>query len=178
MNKKGDIEGILVFVTILFLILIVGFLMIVGGAVIDWVFDESVPELTNLGQIENLNMTEAGRMAINPVNNIVQNFTWFTGVAYFIMLIVSIGFAFTMRQAPSKWLMGFYVMLMLILVMGSIFISNIYEDFYTGTDDLAVRLQQQAILSFMILYSPMIFSVIGFITGIILFSGMQQEEYV
>ena len=94
------------------------------------------------------------------------------------MLIVSIGFAFTMRQAPSKWLMGFYVMLMLILVMGSIFISNIYEDFYTGTDDLAVRLQQQAILSFMILYSPMIFSVIGFITGIILFSGMQQEEYV
>jgi|SRR3990167_4463589 len=178
MNKKGDIEGILVFVTILFLILIVGFLMIVGGAVIDWVFDESVPELTNLGQIENLNMTEAGRMVINPVNNIVQNFTWFTGVAYFIMLIVSIGFAFTMRQAPSKWLMGFYVMLMLILVMGSIFISNIYEDFYTGTDDLAVRLQQQAILSFMILYSPMIFSVIGFITGIILFSGMQQEEYV
>jgi len=167
MNKKGDIEGILVFVTILFLILIVGFLMIVGGAVIDWVFDESVPELTNLGQIENLNMTEAGRMVINPVNNIVQNFTWFTGVAYFIMLIVSIGFAFTMRQAPSKWLMGFYVMLMLILVMGSIFISNIYEDFYTGTDDLAVRLQQQAILSFMILYSPMIFSVIGFITGII-----------
>ena len=56
MNKKGDIEGILVFVTILFLILIVGFLMIVGGAVIDWVFDESVPELTNLGQIENLTL--------------------------------------------------------------------------------------------------------------------------
>lgn len=175
MNKKGQIEGVIFFIVLLFIILFVGFLMATGGALVNWVFDEAVPELSNLGAIGDANMTQIADQTITPANTLVQSSTYIFGVMYFIMLIASIGFAFTLRESPSKWLIGFYIMLVLILVLGSMFMSNIYEDFYTGTDEMATRLQEQTLLSYMILYSPTIFAIMGFITGIIIFSGREEE---
>ena len=87
-------------------------------------------------------------------------------------------FAMGFKNSPNKWLIGFYFLLMIMLIMGSILISNMYEEFYDSNDDLSTRLKEHTILSFMILYSPGIFTIIGFITGIILFSGINREEYV
>lgn len=178
MKKQGNILAIVIFFIILFLILFAGFLMVTGSAIINWVFDIAVPELTNLGTAGAVNMTEISGYTITPFNNIIQSFTWLTGVIYIMMLIGSIGFAVVMRASPSKWLIGFYVLLALVIVIASIFISNIYEDFYDGNDELATRLKEHTILSFMILYSPAVFTIIVFITGIILFSGLQEEGYV
>ena len=94
------------------------------------------------------------------------------------MLIGSFGLAFSMRGNPSGWLIGLYFLLVIILVILSIFMSNIYQDFYTGSGELETRLHEHGLMSYMILYSPMIFTVIAFITGIILFSGRQEEYYV
>ena len=178
MNKKGNLLLIVGFFLVLFLILFVGFVMVIGSATLNWVFDEAVPELTNLGVVSGTNFTEIATFTVTPLNNIIQSFTWLTGVLYVLMLIASIGFTFSMRINPSRWLIGFFFMSVFILIIASIFMSNIYEEFYTGTDDLATRLQEHTILSFMILYSPMIFSIISFISGIVLFSGMQQEDFV
>jgi Na+-transporting methylmalonyl-CoA/oxaloacetate decarboxylase gamma subunit len=178
MNKKGNLMLIVGFFIILFLILFAGFMMVIGSATVNWVFDEAVPELTNLGVVGDANFTEIADVTINPLNNIVQSFTWLTGVLYVLMLIGSFGLIFVFRTNPSRWLIGFYFMCVVILIIASIFMSNIYEDFHTGTNDLATRLQEHTLLSFMILYSPMIMTIISFIAGIILFSGMQQEEFV
>ncbi len=178
MNKKGNIGAIIFFFVILFVVLFLGFIMLTGSAVLNWVFDEAVPELSNLGMVGDTNMTDVATYTISPVNNIVQSFTWLTGVLYVMFLIASVGMAFFFRMSPSKWLMGFYFMLVIILVMGSIFISNMYEDFSGGTDDLSTRLAEHTLLSFMILNSPVILTAVAFITGIVMFSGMQQEEYI
>lgn len=177
-SKKGNVTVLIIFVFLLALILIIGFLMSVGSSVINWTFDEAVPELTNLGVIGDTNMTDIASYTITPANTFVQNIQWVVGVLYVLMLIGSIGIAFAMRTTPSKWLIALFFCLIFILIILSIFISNIYEDFYEGTDDLALRLQEQTILSFMILYSPMIFSVIAFIAGGIMFSGRQEEGFV
>jgi hypothetical protein len=177
-NKKGNIMGIVFFFIALFLILFLGFVMVTGSAIVNWVFDEAVPELTNLGSVGSTNFTKIAEFTITPLNNIIQNFTWLTGVLYVLMLIGAVGFAFAMKINPSKWLIGFFFMSVFILIIASMFMSNIYEEFYTGTDELATRLQEHVILSFMILYAPMIFTIISFISGIVMFSGMQQEEFV
>jgi len=177
MNKKG-IMGMIMFVLILFVILFLGFVIVVGSSIINWTFDVAVPELTNLGQVGDANMSQIAQTTITPVNNIVQSFTWLSGVLYVLALIGSIGFAVVIRSSPNKWLIGFYFMLIIILILGSILISNMYEEFYTDTGDLGNRLKEHTILSYMILYAPMIFTIIAFVTGIILFSGIQQEEYV
>jgi hypothetical protein len=176
MNKKGNFFFMILFFVILLVILFLGFVMVVGSSVINLVFDEVVPELTGLGQIGDANMTEAAAYTIIPLNNIIQNFTWLTGVLYVMMLVGSIIFIVVSRTSSSKWAIGFYFMLVIVVVIASIFISNMYEDFYDGNDDLATRLKEHVLLSYMILYSPMIFTIIGFIAGVIIFSGIQEED--
>jgi len=175
MNKKANITGIILFFIFLFVILFTGFIMVTGSAVMNWVFDEAVPELSNLGVIGSANMTQNAEYTLKPLNQVVQSFTWMTGVLYILMLIGAIAFAVTMRDNPSKWLIGFYFLVTIILIMGSIFMSNMYEEFYADSGELGMRLQEHVLLSFLVLQSPVIFTIISFIVGIILFSGMQEE---
>ncbi len=181
LNKKGqqgNFMSIVIFIGLLFVILFIGFIMVVGSAVINWIFDETVPSVLNLGTVGGANLTQAADLTITPLNNVLQQFTWVTGVVYVMMLIGTMGIAFVFRGNPSRWLIGFFLLLVLMLILGSIVISNMYEDFYVGDDPLATRLQEHTILSFMILYSPVVFTVISFISGIILFSGRAEEGFV
>jgi len=174
-NKKGGVVGLIFFIGILFIILMVGFIMSTGGAIVQWTADEIVPELSNLGVVEGTNLTQIADLTITPANNLVQNVGWFIGVIYVLMLLASIGFAVYSRMSPDKWLLGFYFLLMILLIFGAVMISNMYEDFYNQGGELGTYIQAQTLLSFMILQSPVIFAIIGFITGIIIFSGMSQE---
>lgn len=174
-NKKGWVMPMVFFFLILFVMLFLGFMMVVGSSLLNWTMDVIVPEVSNLGSVGSTNFTEIATFTITPLNSIIQSFTWLTGVLYFMMIVASLGIALMFRNSPSKWLIAFWLMLTLILVIGSIFMSNIYEDFSTGNDDLATRMQEHVLLHFMILYSPMIFTIIAFISGIILFSGMQES---
>jgi hypothetical protein len=150
--------------------------MAVGGGVLNWVFDTVVPEISNLGEIGSVNLTESAEYTITPINTLVQSFSWLAGVLYVLMLIGVIAMAFIIKSSPSKWLIGFFMLCIILLVLGSIFISNMYQDFYSGTDDMASRLKEQTLLSFMILNAPLIFTIVAFVTGIVLFTGMGQEE--
>lgn len=175
-NKKGNIYLIIFFFVMLFLILFLGFIMIVGSSIVNWVYDEAMPELTNIGTVENTNFTQYAEVTITPLNNIIQGLPWMMGVLYVLMLIGSFGIVFVINQSPtSRWLISIYFMFAILLIITAMFISNIYEEFYNGTDDLATRLKEHTLLSYMVLYSPAIFSIIIFISGIIIFSGIGEE---
>ena len=174
-NKKGNAVGLIIFVAILFLILIVGFLMSTGGAIVQWTSETIVPELTNLGVTGGVNLTEVADTTIVPASGLLSNIGWFIGVLYVMMLLGSIGFAVYARFNPDRWLLGFYFLLMILLIFGAVLISNIYEDFYTVGGEFATYLQSQTLMSFMIIQAPLIFALIGFITGIIIFSGLGRE---
>jgi len=182
-NKKaqgGDIMPLIIFIGALFVILFVGFLMVTGGAVVDYVFDETVPELLDLGVAEEggANFSEMGDLLITPANNFVQKIPMLTGIIYVFMLIGVMGLALMFKGTPDKWLMGFFFALVFILILASIFMSNIYEEFATGGGELAIRLQANTVLHFMILHAPTILSIIALIGGIILFSGGGEEGLV
>ena len=176
LNKKGNIESIIYVVGILFVVLLLGLGLAFGGLVINWVFDEVVPELTTLGNVGDANLTSISGYTITPINNVVQSFTWLAGIIYAFALIGCIGLAYTFRFTGSKWLAGFFIACLLLLVITAIFISNVYQDFYDGSDDVGTRLHEATMLSFMILYSPIIMCVIGFICGVIMFTGEGDEQ--
>jgi hypothetical protein len=175
MNKKGQIGGIIIFGFILIVIMMVGFIFGIGGAVTTWTADTVLPELANLGVVEGINMTENANYVIEPVNNIVQNFSWMTGVLYVLLLIGTIGIAMTFRITGNKWLIGLFFVVMIMVILASILFSNMYEDFHTGNDSFSLELQSYTLLSFLIINSPLIVTVIGFVAGIIMFSGMEGE---
>jgi len=179
MNKKGNMIMIIGFFVLLFLILFIGVILAVGGAVINFVGDEATPILEDLGMIGSANLTDIATFTVAPLNDFVQQSTWLTGVLYVLLLFLSIAMIVAVRLAPSKWLLGVYFFLVLVLILGSILISNIYQDFYNDAGDLGERLREQVMISFLILYSPLVFAVISFVTGIFLFSGIQQQgEFV
>lgn len=179
-NKKGqNALGIIFFIGLLAIILIIGFIMAIGSSVTNYVADEVVPELSGLGVVGNTNLTEVSQYTIQPANVVIQSLTWLTGVFYVIMLLGSLGIAFSMRGSGANgWLIGLYFMLVILLIFLSIFISNMYQDFYETSGDFGNIMREHGLLSYMILYAPMIYAVIGFITGAIIFSGKQEESYV
>jgi hypothetical protein len=178
LTKKGNFEAVIYMGLVLFIILFLGIGLIFGAIVVDWVFDEAVPEVSNLGMVGNANLTEYASYSIAPANTFVQSFTWLAGVVYVLALAGCLGLAFAFRFTGNKWLMGLFIMIMLLVIITSIFISNIYEDFWNDNGDVGSRLQSQVLLSYLILYSPAIFTVIGFICGIIMFTGEEGEPTV
>ena len=173
-NKKGNILAILLIVGGLFLLMFMGLLLIIGSSVLNFVADTVVPELSGIGMVGGSNVTQAVDITVTPVDTLIQNFTWVAGLVYVFGIIGIFGIAFGFRSSGEKWLIGLFIAMVLILVISSIFISNIYEEFQTGTDDVASRLNEHKLLSYMLLYSPMIISLVSFIAGIILFGGNQE----
>jgi len=170
-NKKSNMGVILLIGLVLFSILFLGLLMVIGSSIINWIMDETVPELTTIGMVGEANISQASYYAVTPVNSFVQNLTWMTGVIYIFAIIGVFGLSYAFRGTGDKWLMGFFVGLVLLLVIACIFISNIYEDFHNDSGELGDRLREHVLLSYLILYSPAIMGLIAFISGIILFSG-------
>lgn len=178
MDKKAQVSfmAVVYIVGALFVILFLGVLFAIGSGVINWTFDEAIPEFSNLGVVGEWNASSTSNLVLTPVNSFVQSLSFLGGVLYVLGLIGVIGLAFVYRNFHQKWLIPLFFGMILLLVIASIFISNSYEEFYIGTDDVATRLQEQTILSFMILYSPTIMALIGLIAGAIMFSGGGEEQ--
>lgn len=165
--------GILLIIGGLFSIVMFAILIVIGSSTINWVMDETVPELKGLGQVGDINATQTVEIAIDPVNTVIQNFTWVAGVLYIFGIIAVFAIAYAYRNQGDRWLIAFFFAMTLILVLGCIIMSNIYEEIWSGSDEFALIIQEHTLLSFMVIYSPGIMSLIAFIAGIILFSGEQ-----
>jgi len=176
-NKKGNGFAIILFIFALFLLILFAVAMAFGTIIIDWVFDEAVPELTGLGQVGDANMTSIGKSALDPVNTFVQSLTFLTGVVYILGIIGIFGLATALRITGNKWLAGFFIACMILLVMASIFVSNIYEEFYNENSEIGTRLHEHTLLSFLILNSPLVVCIVGLGGGIIIFTGEREEGF-
>lgn len=173
-NKKASMMVILIVIGAIILLVLLGVTMAIGSAVMNWVGDEILPELTGLGMVGNANVSQAMQYTAVPVNDFIQNFTWITGIIYVFGIMGIFGLAFIFRSSGEKWLIGLYVVLVLMLVIICIFMSNIYQDFYDDGSSLAALLHEHVMLSYLILYSPVIMGLIAFIAGIILFGGESE----
>lgn len=173
-DKRG-VMGILLFFAFLFLILVLGFIATIVVAVLDFGGDTITPIMQDIGMAGTSNISEYVEYSVVPLNNLVQALPWLIGFGFICAIIFSVIFAVSYRYNPNPVYIGLYLMLILLLIFGSIIMSNMYEDIYTGTDEIATRLQSQTISTYLILYSPVIFTIIAFLTGIYLFVGRREE---
>ena len=175
-NKKGAI-GILILVIVLFGILLVGFSLAIIVGVIDIVSDEITPIMTDLGMAgDSTNLSEYSEYSFGTLNTFVQALPWIVAAGYIMALIFTIVFIFVVGYTPHPAFIAFYFALMVLLILGCILVSNMYQDIYSGTDDLALRLQEQTTLSFLLLHSPFIMVMIMIIGGILMFTRQSVTE--
>jgi len=168
MNKKGQF-GIILFFLALLTILIVGFIAAIGVAIIGYTADEAIPILSDLGVVGDTNLTEIGDYTFAKVDILVNSLPWFIGLSYVLALLFSIVFVISMSFDPPKLFIGFYFALMILLIFGGIIMSNMYQDIYEGQDEIGTRLQEQPLISYMILWSPWILTLVSIIAGIFFF---------
>lgn len=171
-SKRGAIGIILMFVALL-LILVIGFFATLVWSVLDIASDELTPVMEGLGMVGETNLSEVSTMTFGVVDGFIQSVPWLIALGYVLALVFTLVFVFVAGYNPHPAFIGFYVALMLLLVFGCIVMSNMYQDIYTGQDEIATRLKEQTIMSFMILHSPFIMSFIAIIGGVLMF-GMKN----
>ena len=177
MKTKGQI-GIIIFFVLLFLILILGFMAAMIYGIVDFASDEITPIMKDLGMggDTGANLSYAADVTFGTLSTVLDNVSWLIGIAYVAALVFSIMFALVSSDNPNPFFIGLYFGLMLLLMLGCIIMSNVYEEIYTGSDEIATRLQEQTLLSFMILHSPAIMVLIAMITGIFIFTRQGQDS--
>ena len=158
-----------------FTILILGFIAAMVIGVVDFASDTITPVMEEIGMVGEANVSEAATYSVGVIDTFVQSLPWLIAFLYLGALVFSIVFVVSYSHNPNPAFIGVYFALIILLIFGAIIISNAYEDIYTGTDEIATRLQDQTALSYMILYSPFILALIAFIAGIYLFAGRQGE---
>lgn len=174
-NKRGAI-GILIFFAALMLVLVVGFIAAISWSVFDIASDEITPIMEDLGVVGDVNMSEVAGYTFGVVDGFVQALPWIVAFGYIMALVFTLVFVFLSGYNPHPAYFAFYISLMLLMVFGCIIMSNMYQDIHTGTDDVATRLQEQTIMSYMILHSPWIMCFIAVIGGVLMF-GMKNNEF-
>jgi len=175
MNKKAAI-GIIFFFIILILILVVGFISVMVWSVVDIASDEITPIMLELGMVGETNLSEVADITFGVANSFVQALPWIVAIGYVLALIFTLVFVLVVGFNPHPAFIGLYLALMILLVFLCIIMSNMYQDIYTGTDEVATRLQEQTTMSYLILHSPFIMALIAIIGGIIMFTRQANTE--
>jgi|TARA_Y100000310_G_scaffold90313_1_gene87602 magnesium-transporting ATPase (P-type) len=173
-NKRGFIS-IVMFFGLLFMILIIGFMGAMIFGIIDFASDEITPIMEDLGVVGGANVSEASEFTFGAVDKTINAMSWIIGFAYVLALMFSVVFAISYSFNPNPVYIGLYFMFIVLLIFGAIVVSNMYEDIYTGTDEIAERLQEQTLLSYMLLHSPIILTLIASITGIYIFARREES---
>jgi hypothetical protein len=174
-DKRG-IMGIIFFFLILFSILILGFFAVVVVGVLDFSSEIVTPVMEGIGVVGDTNISEASTYTFGVADTFINAVPWLIAFAYVMALIFSIVLVLSYNYNPNPAFIAVYIAFILLLILGSIIISNTYEDIYSGTDEIALKLQDQTAMSYMILYSPMILTAIAFIAGIYLFAAKRNIE--
>ena len=172
-NKKGAI-GLIIFFLALFSIIILGFVgaMVVG--VLDFASDTVTPIMEDLGVVGDTNLSQASQYSFGVVDTFVQALPWLVATGYILALIFTLVFVYVVGYHPHPAFMAFYIALMVLLIFGCVVMSNMYQDIYTGTDEIALRLQDQTLLSFMLLQSPFIMVLISMVGGVLMFTRLSS----
>ena len=174
-NKRGGI-GIIIFFSILLILLIVGFIAVMAWSVIDIASDEITPIMKDLGMVGDVNMSQASEYSFGVMDTFVQAMPWIIALGYVMALIFTLVFVFIVGYNPHPAYIALYLVLMFLLIFGCIIMSNMYQDIYTGTDEIASRLQEQTMMSYLILHSPFIMAIIAMIGGILMFARQSSSE--
>ena len=176
MNKKGNILTI-AFLALIVLIVIVGaFFLTVGSGILTFA-SGTVNEITSgLGMAGSSNLSAISDVSIGTLNTTIQMLQWGSGVLIVFGLLGILMFAGAIRFRPSGMLIGLYFLMIIILMFVAIYMSNTYEGLLNGTDDLALELKEMTMASFLVLYMPAIVIIMAFVGGIIIFSGVGEDN--
>ncbi len=174
-NKEGMIR-LIIFFSLLMGILVIGFVATMVWSITDIASDTITPIMTDLGMVGSTNLSQVSEYTFGTLSGFLNSLNWIIAIGFVFALIMTLVFIFIAGYNPHPAFIGIFMVFMVFLIFLCVLISNIYQDIYTGNDDLSSRLHEQTIMSYLILNSPFIMSMIAVIGGILIFTRQQSAE--
>ena len=177
-NKKGQMSNVVILILGLILLVFIIAAGTIGWGVVKSATDVIIPEFSSIGEIfPGSNVSEYTAMTLTPMSSMIDNTGLIMGLIYILGLVGLLGYAFIFRNNFNGWIAMFFIASVLLLIMLSIFVSQYYESFYLEQSELGTILRSASLVSFLIIQSPVILTIIAFIAGIILFTGNREDSY-
>jgi len=171
-NKRGDMYSTIHIMGTVLLVMCVVFAVALGGFMLKDTLGTVFTEVRGIGMVtDNVNVTTYADIVFNPVETILNNFSLYASVLYILGIILIFTLAFVFRDNANGISVALFIVAALLIIAFSIILSNTYEDMMTGTDVIAVGLQDATMISWLIIYSPTIITIVIFIAGIIMMTG-------
>ena len=178
MNRRANLYVIAFIIIGAMALLTVGLMLAIGGAVVKESVDTIVPEWNSIGEISpGRNVSEYARYVTTPATTIMDNVGLVMGLTYLLGIVGLFSFACMFRGKYNGLIIALFIACVFLVMLFCILISNTYEEFYNMNDAIGQTLQENSLISYMILYSPAIMSLVVIIAGIILFTGGGGEYY-
>lgn len=166
----------IIFALVLLSVLVLGFITVIGWAVLDIASDEITPIMEGLGMVGDVNLSEASQYSFGVADTFVQAMPWLIAFGYVMALVFTLVFVFVVGYNPHPAFIALYVALIILIIFGCIVISNMYQDIIAGDDDVADRLAEQTIMTFLIIHSPLIIGFVAIMGGILMFTMRAVSE--
>jgi uncharacterized membrane protein (DUF485 family) len=176
MNKKGQLDGLLLWGMIILIVIIGSVVVVIGSGILTW-SSGTINEITSgLGMQGDTNLSRVSDSTIGVANTMIQMLQWGSGVILIFAIIAILAFSMTIRLNPNGLMLGLFLFMVIAFIISSIYISDIYQEFLTGSDEIATEMKGMGMASMILIYLPQIITVISFIGGIIIFTGMGEEN--
>lgn len=176
MNNKGQISNLLLIVLIMMVVIVGSIVLAIGTGVLTFVGDTVNDVTSGLGIIGDTNMSHVSDISIGVVNNGIQMLKWGSGILLFLSFILIFMLASYIRINPNGFMIVLYFFMVIAMIFSAIYITNTYDSFLDGSDSIALELREQTMINFLMTFLPHIITIIAFIGGVIMFTGMGDES--
>jgi len=177
-NKKGSMWNIIILVGGLIFLLLLAAVLTIGFGVVKSATDVIIPEFASIGDVgAGGNVSEYVAMTTTPLNNIIGNLGLMIALLYIIGIVGVLSYAFIFKDNFNGWVVAFFLVSVMLMIITSIAISQYYEEFHNGQDELGEILRSASLVSYLIIYSPTVLTIVAFIAAAILFTGNREDAY-
>ena len=177
-NKKAQVEGLFYIALFIMFIIVTTVIVMIGSGFLTFISGEITSATSNLGVVGDTNLTSSVDMTIGIMNSGIQMLSWASGVIIFFGLLAILLFALYIRMNPSGVVIGLWIFMVIIFVITSIYMSSIYDDFKNGTDEIALEMQGMTLGNILMENLATIITIISFIGGVIIFTGIGQDQQI
>ncbi len=174
MNRKGGLFDI-------FILLIVGFVVFLFFAAWVYGFNLLTNQIVDSGIIVDnpfndgtTNISDIGEDTFGAVNTGLGSLKWIALVIFIAMIMGIMVSNFLVKAHPAFFIV--YVLITIIAVVFSVYISNAYETIVTSANPLGPTLQSFGAMDFIMNNLPIWTTIIGFMGAIFLFMGIIADN--
>lgn len=173
MNIKGSILDPIIWIILVFIVAMFFGVWMYGHGVLTNTLS-GIDSRVGIGNDFNRSIGEVADDTFGQVDSAYQTYLPIIGFAIIFGMILTILISSFLVRVHPVFIVA-YVLILVLAIILSVYISNAYEDFLTG-EVFSSQLQSMGAVTFVLLHLPIWVTVIGFLGIFLLMAGIPRDS--